>query len=82
MLVQAEVDVENKQGVLLCLVASASGVDYPVTPFSIPDAAAPHVFIDNERSGHLIIRYQHANRRIQDAIEHSVCFSFARQHKV
>ena len=61
-LVQGEVDVENKQGVLHCLVASASGVDYLVMPFSVPDAATPHVLIDNERSGPLIIRYQHASR--------------------
>ena len=56
--------LKSKQGVLLCLVASASGVDHPVTSFSVPDAAVPHVFIDNERSGQLIIRYQHASRRI------------------
>ena len=35
-------------------MASASGVDYPVTPFSVPDAAVPHVLIDNERSEPLI----------------------------
>ena len=74
--------LKTSKGVLLCLVASASGVDYPVTPFSVPDAATPHVVIDNERSEPLIIRYQHASRRIQDAMKRRVCFLFAGQHKL